>query len=59
MSRDEKAREYAAKLRELLTNARRDGLVFAVSGGRRTAYTLTVTIMPETINLQPEDQTNG
>ena len=56
MNHDEKARDFAARLKALLEEARRDGFVFAVNGGRRTAYKLTVTVLPQTFELDELDQ---
>ena len=56
MNHDEKTRDYAARLKALLEEARQDGLVFAISGGRRTAYKLTVTVLPQTFELDDLDQ---
>jgi NH3-dependent NAD+ synthetase len=59
MNHDEKARDYAARLKALLDEAREDGFVFAVSGGRRTAYKLTVTVLPQTFELDELNQNQG
>ena len=55
MNQSEKARDYAARLRRLLMQARRDGLVFTLSGGRRTDYRLAVTVLPHTLDLSGGD----
>ncbi len=56
MNHDEKARDYAARIRWLLDQARRDGLAFTITGGRRTEYRLKVTVLPHTLNLdEPVD----
>ncbi len=47
----DQAHDYAQRLRELLAAARRDGLVFTVSGGRRQPYRLAVTVLPQTLDL--------
>jgi NH3-dependent NAD+ synthetase len=59
MNHDEKARDYAARLKALLDEARKDGFVFAVSGGRRTAYKLTVTVLPQTFELDELNPSQG
>ncbi|MBT3328182.1 MAG: hypothetical protein HN396_18310 [Gemmatimonadales bacterium] len=51
MNHDEKARDYAARIRWLLDQARRDGLAFTIAGGRRTEYKLKVTVLPHTLDL--------
>ena len=56
MNHSEKAREYAARIRWLLEQARRDGLAFTITGGRRTEYRLGVTVLPHTLELdEPAD----
>ena len=56
MNHDEKARDYAARIRWLLEQARKDGLAFTITGGRRTEYKLTVTVLPHTLDLdEPAD----
>jgi hypothetical protein len=59
MSHDEKARDYAARLKALLDEAREDGFVFAVSGGHRTAYNLTVMVLPRILELDELNQNQG
>jgi NH3-dependent NAD+ synthetase len=59
MNHDQKARDYAARLKALLDEARKDGFVFAVSGGRRTAYKLTVTVLPQTFELDELNPSQG
>jgi len=51
MNHDKKAREYAARIRWLLDQARKDGFAFTVTGGRRTEYKLKVTVLPHTLDL--------
>ena len=48
MIHDEKAREHAARFKALLQRALPDGFVFAVGGGRRTAYKLILTVLAQT-----------
>jgi hypothetical protein len=55
MTGPEKARDYAARLRRLLQQARKDGFVFTLSGGRRTDYRLAVTVLPHTMDLSAGD----
>jgi uncharacterized protein YabN with tetrapyrrole methylase and pyrophosphatase domain len=59
MNHDQKARDYAARLKALLDEARKDGFVFAVSGARRTAYKLTVTVLPQTFELDELNPSQG
>jgi hypothetical protein len=59
MNHDEKAREYAARLKALAAKAREvDIVVFTVSGGRRIPYTLTVTVLPQTFELDDPRRRN-
>ncbi|MBT7057308.1 MAG: hypothetical protein HN976_19600 [Lentisphaerae bacterium] len=56
MTGTEKARDYAARIRWLLEQARRDGLAFTITGGRRTEYKLAGTVLPHTLDLdEPAD----
>ena len=56
MTKDmEIAREYAQRLQALLEEARQDGFVFGISGGRRTPYKLTATVLPQTFELEPSE----
>ena len=59
MNHGEKAREYAARIRWLLEQARRDGLAFTITGGRRTEYKLSVTVLPHTLDLSACDAQAG
>ncbi|MBT4817726.1 MAG: hypothetical protein HOJ57_21710 [Lentisphaerae bacterium] len=56
MNHEEKARDYAARIRWLLEQAHKDGLAFTITGGRRTEYKLKVTVLPHTLDLdEPAD----
>ena len=61
----EKAQDYGRRLAALLAEAKQDGLLFTATGGHRRAHKLTVTVLPQTFDLDTittttdQENTNG
>ena len=51
MLNDQEVRQLGLELRDVLERAKRSGVVFNVSGGRRGAHRITAVRMPETLGL--------